>query len=240
MRRSIDNVPMTESRVRARKSSEPGLRALSCCGDGFWELDLIDGTAWFSDWFYRKLGWPLEVRRTALQELKAVLGVDGWDTFMRGFRAHLEQAIPFDVRLPVPVAGGHREWWQFRGSAVRTDAGLPLHVGGSARQLSSGEQPAAACPCGAFDALPVAAALFDAGGELLHSNSRWGDVDRGLAAMIAQKIKAAEGVTAFDFTIHPPAAAYAHPSEQTRPIRGRATRNSHEGGHYWIAVLEDR
>jgi len=37
------------------KAMQPGLRALDACGDGFWECDLIAGSAWFNDWFYRKL-----------------------------------------------------------------------------------------------------------------------------------------------------------------------------------------
>jgi hypothetical protein len=42
--------------ARKRTSVKPGMRAIDSCGDGFWECDLLDGSAWFSHWFYQKLG----------------------------------------------------------------------------------------------------------------------------------------------------------------------------------------
>jgi PAS domain-containing protein len=226
---------MTEPRPRSNKSPAPGLRALAACGDGFWEINLVDGSAWFSEWFYRKLGWPLETRRTAVNDLKEALEPAEWEGFMRRFRAHLEQAVPFDPRLSVKCADGRRECWQLHGSAERTDGGLPVYVSGSAREIVT----AAACSCGAFDVLPVAAALLDAEGKVLHTNSRWRELGPIPGSSLAQQIlAAASGTASVDIALAPPADPESIAPARGRALTGRATR--HAGTQLWVAVLEDR
>ena len=62
------------------------MRALDACGDGFWEFDLVDGSAWFSEWFYRKLNWMSDVKRT-LPISRPVLPPTAWDKLMDQLRA---------------------------------------------------------------------------------------------------------------------------------------------------------
>lgn len=232
---STDNLAMSGPSTRSKRN-QPGLRALSRCGDGFWECDLIDGSAWFSDWFYRRLGWSIEVRRAALHELKSALAPEDWELFMRRFRAHLEQAQPFNLCLPVTVAGGQREWWQFKGSAGRTDAGLPLYMAGSARELVSGDTRHAACPCGAFDALPVAAALLDAGGTVLHTNPRWNTLSPGPAAVLKRQIQGAGGTAAIVITVE----SSGDEAVGKQPLTAHARRYEWAGNQLWVAVIDER
>lgn len=221
---------MSEPSPRSKRSDKPGLRALACCGDGFWECDLSDGSAWFSDWFYRKLGWAAEVRRGALHELRTALDPADWELFMRRFRAHLEQGHPFEVCLAVITAAGQRERWQFRGSAGRSDAGLPLYMAGNARELTRSEASTFSCPCGAFEALPVAAALLDAAGRVLCTNARWETLSPGPTVGLEQQIRAAEGRTDLTLQWH---------DVGTRTLTGRARRYDRAGTALWVAVLEE-
>lgn len=159
------------SQVRSRRGTKPGLRALAACGDGFWELDLLNGSAWYSDWFYRRLGWPLEAKRSALEDLREVVDAEQWAGFMRSLRAHLEQAAPLELRLSVKCVDGSRQWWHFKGSAERTQTGLPVHLAGCARELQPAES--SSCACGIFDALPGAVAILDSEGRTLFANQAW-------------------------------------------------------------------
>ncbi|HLW25103.1 MAG TPA: hypothetical protein VKT22_12155 [Steroidobacteraceae bacterium] len=231
---------MTEPRSRSSKGAPPGLRALAASGDGFWEIDLIDGSAWFSEWFYQKLGWSPETKRAAVNDLKDALDPAEWEGFMRRFRAHLEQAVPFDPRLSVKCADGKREWWQLRGRAERTDGGLPIYVAGSARELSAAEA-IEACPCGAFDELPVAAAILDARGEVLHTNALWRELAPCSGATFAQQIQtSARGVETLELTIMPPVDSRTGVAERKRSLSGHARRYESSGELRWVAVVKGR
>ncbi len=120
-----------------RKSPPPGIRALRASGDGFWELNLLDGSAWFSDWFYAKLRWPADVKRLSLQDLQPMIPPDAWDGLLREIRDHLERRTPLNAAFRVQLKDGHIEWWQIRGSAERNDVGHPVYLAGSMRDVSA-------------------------------------------------------------------------------------------------------
>jgi PAS domain-containing protein len=168
---------MDGSSPRKRNTTKPGLRALEACGDGFWELDLKSGSAWFSPWFHQKLNWPKDSRRTTLGELETVLQPAAWTELMARIRAHLEQGRPLALEFEAAVPGAApRPWWRLQGSALRNDAGQPVHLAGSMREVSADRGQTATDLIGvhgAFDALPVAAALLDARASLLEANREW-------------------------------------------------------------------
>jgi len=109
---------------------------MKASGDGFWELDLSDGSTWFSEWFYDRLRWPDGIKRSTLGDLRPVLSPETWDQLLRELRAHLEQRIPLDAEFQVTLAGGQVEWWQLRGSAQLNQVGHPIHVAGSVRDVT--------------------------------------------------------------------------------------------------------
>ena len=93
-------------------------------GDGFWELDLADGSAWFSDWFCPRLRSTEPVKHPAFGNLRPLMAPESWDALLRGLRSHLEERTPLDTEFQVHLAQGQTEWWHLRGSAQR-DAGHP-------------------------------------------------------------------------------------------------------------------
>jgi PAS domain-containing protein len=128
---------MSDSHPHCGKSSAPGALAMQASGDGFWELDLADGSAWFSDWFCQRLRRSDPMRRLAFSDLRPLMNSDTWNSLLRRLRAHLEELTPLDTEFPVQLAGGKTEWWHLRGSAQRNDAGHPTHFAGCVRDISA-------------------------------------------------------------------------------------------------------
>ena len=108
---------------------------MQASGEGFWELDLADGSAWFSDWFCARLKWGEISRRPAFSDLRPLLSSETWDVLLRKLRSHLEAQTPLEAEFPVQLATGQIEWWHIRGSAQRNDAGHPTHFAGCVRDV---------------------------------------------------------------------------------------------------------
>jgi hypothetical protein len=233
---------MDGSLPRKRSAAKPGLRALEACGDGFWELDLKSGSAWYSPWFYQKLSWPTETRRTTLGELESVLKTESWTLLMAGIRAHLEQGRPLELDFEVAVPGVTvAPWWRMRGSALRNAAGQPVHLAGSMREVGAdrGERGSASDLLGvrgAFDALPVAAALLDARASLLEANRQWHAFPEATTAQAIARLKAANSQTAIEFWLDQGEEFDAGP----RRLRVRAIAFQHDSARHLAVTLEDR
>ena len=110
---------------------------MQASGDGFWELDLANGSAWFSDWFCTRLQWGEVSRLPAFGDLRPLMSSATWDALLRQFRSHLEQKSPLDAEFPVQLPSGQVEWWRMRGSAHRGDTGHPTHCAGSVRDVTA-------------------------------------------------------------------------------------------------------
>ena len=128
---------MSHSVPRPRKKPAPGAGKLPAGGDGTWELDLLSGTATFSDWFYQRLQWPPEVKRHRLADLRAHLPGGAWETLLLAIRAHLERQMPLDLPLAVHLPGGEIQRWRILGAAIRNERDKPVLLTGSARDISN-------------------------------------------------------------------------------------------------------
>jgi hypothetical protein len=109
---------------------------MQASGDGFWEVDLADGSAWFSDWFCTRLKWG-EAKRWAFSDLQPLMSPETWESLLRRLRAHLEERSPLDAKFQVQLAPGQSEWWQLRGAAQRNHVGLPTHFAGCVRDVTA-------------------------------------------------------------------------------------------------------
>jgi PAS domain-containing protein len=137
---------MCDSRPYSRKSPAPGARAMQASGDGFWELNLVDGSAWFSDWFSARLQWSEASRRSAFGDLRPIMSSETWDDLLRKLRSHLEQQLPLDTEFEVQLATGQVEWWHMRGSAQRSATGHPTHFAGCVRDVTATRAAPAKAP----------------------------------------------------------------------------------------------
>jgi hypothetical protein len=127
---------MANSTPRSRWIPRPGTGEAAPSSEGRWELDLWSGSAWFNDWFYRRLQWSVEVERHKLADLQPHLTPDAWQTLLLGIRAHLELGTPLDAQIPVQLTPAHTEWWRIQGSVERNTGGQPVHLSGSAREVT--------------------------------------------------------------------------------------------------------
>lgn len=234
-----DTPPMQASQRARPKTTRPGLRALEACGEGFWEFDLIDGSAWFNDWFYRKLTWVRDAKRPALSDLEPAVRPAAWLELMAAFRDHLERGLPLDLELEVALADQPLARWRMRGSAERNDAGQPTYLAGSMCDVSDepqrAEMSALACLRGAFDALPVAAALLDRHAAVLATNQLWSGFPAATTAQALARLRAANSQTAIEFWVDQPESAAG-----ARQLRVRAIAFQHDGERHLAVTLEDR
>ena len=219
------------------------MRALESCGDGFFEFDLLQGSAWFSDWFYEKLAWGRDNKCTALGDLQAQMHPTAWSELMARIRGHLEQGVALDFEFDVRTAGDSLERWRMRGRAHRNEAGQPVYLAGSMREVGSAAHVSGAhsglalvCLRSAFDALPVAAALLDGHATLLEANRLWREYPAITAAQAIARLRAANSQTAIEFWLDPGETA----SSGVRPLRVRAIAFQHEGARHLVVTLEDR
>jgi len=113
---------------------------MQASGDGFWEVDLADGSAWFSDWFCPRLQLTA-ARRPAFGDLRSIMSGETWDLLLRKLRAHLEEQSPLDAEFPVQLASGQIERWHLRGSAQRSNIGHPTHFAGCVRDVTATRPP---------------------------------------------------------------------------------------------------
>lgn len=163
------------------KKTPPGTRAINGSGDGFWELDLLNGTAWFSDWFYDSLDWPSKDHRPTWSSLRPLMPPETWKILLEEMRRHLEADTALDLEVPVQLDGSESRWWQIRGRAERNSLRQPIHLAGSVRDVSAEHlrrmqlTDELAWLRGAFDAFPIAAAVLDIDGRIVGINQRWRD-----------------------------------------------------------------
>jgi PAS domain-containing protein len=232
-------LPMQGPRSTKGKTN-PGLRALAASGEGFWEFDLLDGSAWFSDWFYQKLEWPPEDKRTTLATLEPAVDPTAWTMLMSHLRDHLERALPLDLEIEVLRPSQTRERWRLRGSALRNAAGRPVAVAGSVRDVTPEPRAAQVAQLlalkAAFEALPVAAALLDAHTQVVESNRLWQTLPAATAQQVIARLMAANSHTAIEFWL----VQGEEYEAGARQLRVRAIAFQHDGARHLAVTLEDR
>jgi PAS domain-containing protein len=128
---------MCDSRLYNGKLPAPGALAMKASGDGFWEINLADGSAWFSDWFCTRLVWSEPVKRPVFSDLRPIMSPQTWEELLRKLRRHLEECTPLDAEFQVQLSGGRIECWHMRGTAQRNDAGHPMHFAGCVRDVTT-------------------------------------------------------------------------------------------------------
>jgi PAS domain-containing protein len=109
---------------------------MQASGDGFWEVDLADGCAWFSDWFCARVRWT-RPKHPSWSDFRPLMSHETWHVLLRSMRSHLEERTPLDIKFQVQLAEGRSEWWQLHGSAQRGDFGHPTHFAGCMRDVTA-------------------------------------------------------------------------------------------------------
>ena len=165
----------------------PGLRALESSGDGYWELNLLDGSAWFSEWFGLQLDWNAESRQTSWSALRDYLMPTDWARLLQSMRNHLEERSPVDLEVtlraiadsPADDGAAAPRCWRIRGAAERNSWGQPHYFSGVAQDITTEQADRAALLeeliewRESFEALPTAVAVINATGVIRRGKRRW-------------------------------------------------------------------
>ena len=167
---------------------------MAACGDGFWEIDPTDGSAWFSAWFGSRLAWSGGEHRATFATLRPSMTPAAWRELLDAMRAHLETGAPLDIEIPVQPPSGETWWWSFRGRAERDARRQPIHLSGSVRDVTSERGLAESCRAeiarwrNAYAALPLALALLDADGAIVAVSDRWRErIRTGYPALVGRE-----------------------------------------------------
>jgi PAS domain-containing protein len=104
--------------------------------EGRWELDLWNGSVWYSEWFRRRLQWLPHASHRRLEDLRPNLAPGSWELLLQGIRAHLERQEPLNLNLGVQLVGGRTEIWHVEGAAERTAAGQPVYLAGTMKDIT--------------------------------------------------------------------------------------------------------
>jgi hypothetical protein len=126
---------MADSLPRRRRAPAQGTGGLSAGSEGSWELDLLTGTATFSEWIRQRLQWPAELKRARLIDLRPNLPAGAWEALLLAIRAHLERQMPLDVSLRVHLPGAEIQCWRITGSSVRNGREKPVLLTGTVREV---------------------------------------------------------------------------------------------------------
>lgn len=123
----------------------PGLRTLHASVQGVWEVDLLNGTAWFSPWIHAVLGAAKDPRQTTLAAWRPLLSAADWDRLLNELRAVLEcnSELDLEIELEMPRLG--RRTWRLLGGADHGSTHLPVQISGSMRDVTD-QRPAAPSP----------------------------------------------------------------------------------------------
>jgi hypothetical protein len=132
---------MSDLVPRPRKTLTPGAGKLPASGEGSWELDLLSGNAWFSEWFFERLQWPAEVKRRRLADLRPNLPAGAWEALLLAIRAHLERQVPLDTQICAHLPGGEIQWWRVVGTSLRNGREKPVLLTGSVHDVSAERRP---------------------------------------------------------------------------------------------------
>jgi hypothetical protein len=134
---------MTDSAPPHRKTPDQGPAQPSSGAEGLWGLDLWNGSAWFSEWFYQRLAWSPHVKRKRLDDLQPNLSAEAWDGLLLQIRAHLEAKTPLALEIKVQLPSGQFEWWHVTAQAEHSTGGQPVYLAGSMRDVSAERDPGA-------------------------------------------------------------------------------------------------
>ncbi len=123
------------STPRPHRRTEPHLSEPPA-DEGRWELDLWNGSVWYSEWFRRRLHWLPHTSHRRLEDLRPNLAPGAWEALLQGIRAHLECQEPLNLTIDVQLLGGRTEIWQVEGTAERTAASQPIYLAGSMKAIT--------------------------------------------------------------------------------------------------------
>ena len=176
-----------------------------------------------------------------MSDLEPLLQPAAWLELMARIRAHLEQGRPSSSTSRSPCLNRLRSAGTCRDPRAAMARVGRSYLAGSMRVVTADRGAHGAASelvglRGAFEALPVAAALLDARAALLEANRQWHEFPAATTAQALARLRAANSQTAIEFWLDQGEEFDAGP----RRLRVRAIAFQHEGARHLAVTLEDR
>lgn len=111
-------------------------RALRGAGDGLWEWNLVTGASYFSPRWKEMLGFGENELPNDREAFLARIHPDDRERMQKALRAHLDQAVPYDVEYRLLTRDTTYRWFRSRGQAERTPHGLPIRLAGTLQDVT--------------------------------------------------------------------------------------------------------
>jgi diguanylate cyclase (GGDEF)-like protein/PAS domain S-box-containing protein len=120
-----------------RRSEERFELAVQGTCDGLWDWNLDTNEVWYAPRFRELLGYGPDEFPDDLESLHSHLHPDDYHWSLKAVENHLERGEPFDVEYRLRTKTGEFRWFRARAIAVRDDAGRPVRMAGSIRDITS-------------------------------------------------------------------------------------------------------
>jgi signal transduction histidine kinase len=113
------------------------LRAALATADGWWEWDLATGHAWFSNDFFRLLGFPGQQPLTDAASWHARIHPADLSRVRNEVDTHALGGPPFDLQFRMRTASGEFRWFRTRGRCTCTGEGKARVLSGNLQDIHS-------------------------------------------------------------------------------------------------------
>ncbi len=131
-------------RVIERKRSEEALRrsqerfdlAVAGSQDGLWDWDIAGGQVWYSPRWKEQLGYEDHELPNEYEAWESRLHPEDKPGILEALQRHFEHDAPYDVEFRMMAQDGRYRWIHARGVAVRDQAGKPVRMAGSHRDVT--------------------------------------------------------------------------------------------------------
>jgi PAS domain S-box-containing protein len=172
-------------------AAERFARAARATGEGYWDWNLLTGTAWFGPNFARVLGVAEQELGGDFASFRERVHPDDRMLLLQAIRLHVEQCQPFDVEVRIRTGGGDWRAFRLRGSSVRDGSARPMQISGrledveERRRAESRLRRVEDFLRRTLDGLTAAVGVLNAAGELVEINRAWREYgsDRALIGL---------------------------------------------------------
>jgi PAS domain S-box-containing protein len=158
-------------------------RAARATGEGYWDWNLLAGTAWFGPNFAEVLGLAPDELGHTFAAFRERVHEDDRILLLQAIRLHVEQRQPFDVEVRIRTGAGDWRAFRLRGSASRDGAGRPMQLSGRLEDVEERRRTEHSLRAAedflrrTLDGLDVAVGVLNAKGELVEINRPWREYD---------------------------------------------------------------
>ena len=135
----VDTSEQKQREEELRKSEERFALAMEGAGDGLWDWDVGSNDLYISPRLKNTLGYRDAVVRT-VNDFAAQVHAEDRDRVIQAVREYLGEKTRFDVEYRVKMGDGQYLWVQSRGQGVWDEAGKPVRMVGSMRDISKSKQ----------------------------------------------------------------------------------------------------